>query len=334
MRRSILVLLLLGCQRQPNCAVAGGVLATFPERDYVCEQNAEPPCELTVPASSDDARTVSMCPDLDGVTLTYVIDVIAVPGALNPLSIGFDFDGMNSGEGSGARDATCEEANDDFVSPDGRIGIDNAMRGLVSRFEGGFDPADCPDENTAGCLDARLLEDIRAGALLLVLELTGVDSFDNDPSVGATMYSVRTEDGAALRIAGADGRAVADQRFVVLEARSESVDGSILDGRLRVMWPSLTLPQSGLGYPDEYTRVELRADVRESGLENGEIGGLVDAIDFANATAERDESLTEDQIRIVFQFIADVTPTAADPRTCEHISAAYAFEGVPGILLR
>lgn len=334
MRNAVLLLVLSACEPSFTCPVGAGAPVVFPPRDFVCAPGDAPPCRLSEPREPVEARSVCVREELDGVTLAYVVDSIRVPQAVDRVAIGFDLDGIDSGRGS--RGSTCEERQPDFTGSEPEIGgVDNVIEGLVTTFESLMDLSDCPDLSFDGCLDARLREDIRAGALLVAVELTDVDSLEHDPDVGATLFAVRTEDGPLAIDGSADdpaARAATGQTFVIVRPITERGRASILRGRLRARWPSLVLPQSGIGYPDVYERTELEADVTERALSNAVLGGLVRVSVFAEQIAAR-EPMYGAFARGILEDVADVTPSRSDPRTCEQLSAAYALEAVAASLV-
>ena len=117
---------------------------------------------------------------------------------LEAAAIGADFDGIDSGMGDGSASATCERFAPDLPSvlEPGVRGVDNQFAtSILSSFEDGLDPVGCPGAQTRGCLDWLLHEDLRAGRLLLSVEVRGVDSFEHDPAVEVAVYAVRVPGG-------------------------------------------------------------------------------------------------------------------------------------------
>src|SRR5688572_7105173 len=85
-------ILLSACQPAFTCPPDAGPGVVFPPRQYVCERATPTPCALSEPSESEEARTVCVREELDGVTLAYVIDIIRVPvpRPSDSASIGFD----------------------------------------------------------------------------------------------------------------------------------------------------------------------------------------------------------------------------------------------------
>jgi hypothetical protein len=299
-----------------------GVL--FPPRDFRCAPDAPAPCATTVPTFSDAERTHVVTEEHEDATFAYVFSVLSIPAAEGNSAVGFNIDGIDSGGGSSASDATCEEYEQDFsnVYEPLHPGTDSAFQALLEPIES-FLP--CPPGADA-CLDALLQQEINAGTLLIVLEVRGVESLAYDPEVEVSLYSVRVVGGALDLEAG---RIAPDQMFDTLAELAEPAAGDIFDGRVRATWPELSLPlmTGGLVLPGELTRAELRADLTESELIDGQIGGAADIQELALYA----ELLTPGSGELVFSIlegIADVTPSDEDPRACADVSAGLAVSGV------
>lgn len=346
---SLLVWALTGCQlegettwppRAPCEPSTGPVVdtVTFPPRDRVCADGAATPCPLTVPLHSDEARTVDVSAELDGATFSYLVSHLALPEATRrsgdvASGIGADFDGLDSGFGSTLADATCEEFGEDHASAvePGVTGIDNVFEALIGTMEGLMDSSECPAGMGDGCIDARLSEDLRAGRLLMIVEVTGVDSFEHDPEVNVAMYAVRTTDGSPPAL---DGDVIAaGQELETVATLAAPSTGSILHGRLEASWSELSLPRERFGYPEQLTRPRLRAAICERGLFHGYLAALtpVEAMveQWTGERAPLGGRIDAETARNVLQAVADVSPSAEDPTVCEHISLAYAVEAVP-----
>lgn len=350
---SILVVLVLGCSPPwpelgpcagslPGLGDGGERTVTFPPRDFVCEDPDAVPCENSVPLRSTGRRTVTVRDELGGATVVYLLDVITLPRAIGRWprlqAVGFDLDGVDTGHGSNDIDADCQQFNRDFESPyePSLGGVDNAFESLIGSAEILLDAIECPGGTTDGCLDALLRQDTQTGPLLLLLELTGVDSLEHDPEVSVALHLGRMADGAAPLTSGPVGepgtRVLPDQIFETVRTVVEPAPGDILHHRLRVRWPRVELPRERYGYPSILSRVELRASVCADGLSRGHMGGLSANEDLFAQVLEQYPGEAE-TFRAVFETVADIQPSAADPIFCEYISTAYAVEGVPAARL-
>jgi hypothetical protein len=166
-----------------GCDGASGTL--FEERDFVCAAGATQPCDTTTPRSSDDARTVEETADMTDTTLTYVVDFLSIPRAMSGQAPGFNLDGIDSGAGSTEPGVTCERYQPDYTSvfDNGHVGVDNALAGLLGSLQSFIPVANCPNGMQEGCLDAILAEQIADGSVLLLVELTGVNSLTYDSDI-------------------------------------------------------------------------------------------------------------------------------------------------------
>ncbi len=347
--RVSLSVLLIACAQEPrwpdNGPCAGSLphlcdgsvrMVTFPPRDLVCAREASSPCALRIPLRSDEERTVRVVDELGGVTMTYVLDGLSIPEASSDgrrLAVGFDLDGIDSGLGSHDVDADCQQFNPDFFSSiePAAVGVDNSFQSLLHGVEWALDAADCPGMLTDGCVDGLLRRDVWDGALLLLLEVEDIDSFEHDDAVRVSLYLGRTWDGAPPALDGpydhAETRLVAGQVFETVRTLAGPTNADILHHRLRVRWPRLDVPRERFGYPSQLIGVELRASVCANGLFNGHLGGRSETESLVAQWVERFGPAMESEVRSVVESFADVSPTD-DPEVCHQVSTAYAIAGV------
>ncbi len=322
-----------------GCGPGGGSGTLFPERDKVCAQGAAQPCETSENAHTDAERTHEET-GMDDATLTFVVSSLSIPEADGGAAAGFNLDGLDSGEGSTAAEANCEELARDFVSvtdPD-HIGVDNALQGLVSLI----------GTAVGGNIDDTLLEQINSGSVLLLVEVSGVDSVDYDSSVTLTLYRGGVSGGSGTTctadadcttagescVSGAchtaptvtDGALAPDQSFESLEMIGSPVQGDIFDGRVRATAERLTISVTASGSTLSLivSNPELRFDISESGLTNGNIGGVLTIDDLAMAAAMIDPSY-ESLVRGATEDKADINPTADNPAICDALSVGILF---------
>lgn len=253
------------------------------------------------------------------MTLTYLISSLSIPVASGGVAAGYDLDGIDSGAGSTAPDADCQEFAADYRSlrDPGLVGVDNAYQSLVPTIESIMDPADCPGGVTTGCVDALLQEGINGGNNLLLIEVSGLESFDDDPSVEVTVF----EGTGVPTLSG--GSPAPDQTFGTGTMLARAT-GEIGGGRLRVVLPRL--PFSGF-LAAGLQRVELRADVSATGLSNGQYGGSL-SVDEIVADAERESPGIGPTVRSIMEPIADIDP-GVDPTICRSLSMGATFNAVP-----
>lgn len=298
---------------------------TFPERDFVCPQGESPLCSTTVPANDDRARTHEVGDELAGETRTYVISALTVPDGSDGNAAGFNLDGLNSGdvyEGD-----TCAEQQLDYGSttdPD-QVGVDNSLievLGAVGGISSDFD------------VNESLREQITSGSLLLLLEVSGIDSFRYDDAVSVQIRLGAVPAGATLGVTG--GVLDAGQAYDVAMELGAAVNGDIYDGRVRVtaQMLNINITLDDMALELRISSPQIRFDISETGLTNGQIGGTVTLDDLIEAAVEIEAVQgfcgTDPECGAVRELLggfADITPSADDPETCEALSVGIAFDG-------
>lgn len=309
----------------------GGVAHTFPPRDFLCTSGAATPCDTTVPLRSAAERTVVVTADMPRATLTYVVSVLQIPEESGGTAPGFNLDRRDSGpDGSSSSTADCEEYQVDFTSvlEPGHIGVDNVLSILVPTMESLMDPDMCGG-STDGCVDRMIAQSIANGALLLLIEIAGVDSVVNDPDVTVGLYLGEVPGGGSP-VLDATGRLAPGQTFATVSPIGVPVRSDIFLGRLRVLPGTITLPMgmAGLPLPGSIARAELRADVALDGLSNGNLGGSTPVSWFV-AEAERNEPGIGPTVQSILEAYADIEPTADDPLVCADLSSGLLLSAVP-----
>lgn len=318
----------------------------FPERDFVCESGATQPCATTADAHTAAERTHEEGSELDNATLTFVVNLLELPDAVDGRAAGFNVDDLDSGEG--AVSGTCAEYTPDFVSltdPD-HVGVDNGLVGLVPTING-FITGECAGPDALNCT---IRKQIESGSVIMLVEVTGVESLDYDSEVQMQLFRAQvpatgsgtacaadtdcTTAGEACRsgtcqplpTVGGDGLLAAGQTFEVVEPLGDPVMGDIFEGRVRATTPLLTLMISASGFdlPLMITNPEVRFDITDSGLANGAIGGVLRVQDIVDAAAVIAPGM-EGAVRAAVESVADVTPMAATPDKCEALSVGITF---------
>lgn len=280
------------------------------------DSTSVPPPPGSPDAGPDATRPPPPPPPPPG-TNTYVIAQLRAPAAdFGGTTVGANLDGMDSGMGSGALDATCEELQADFVSRyDGTRGVDNAYGTLVPTLDGLL------GETT---VDEELRAAIESGELLLLMQLIGTPVNQVIIELGAASGGLRTE---------ADGSLSPNQSFFAIETigvgmASQSGDRvTVALGTLRApLVPSL-LPVLPFG---ELDRAEMRFDVTSTGLTNGELAGAIDVETWVLALGGIMPGI-EDTIRSVLQSVADISPSVSEPQVCDQLSLGLDFRAVPAL---
>ncbi len=315
---------------------------TFPPRDETCADPTVVPCVTDTP-SPETGRTVEVVETFPDRTLTYVLSTIQLPeatpdpdgmGPQRSQAAGFNVDGQDSGDGSMALDANCEEFNRDFISVTdaNHVGVDNALQGLVGTIEGLLNAADCPGMMTAGCLDANLQSQIEDGSLLLVIQVSGVNDFMYDSAITMQMHLAEVPGGGMPMVSGGGGLA-GGQTLTSTMSLGDPVMGDIFNGRLRAATPllPLTIAAGDFNLTLNITQAQVRFNIAEDALSNGAIGGVVTVNAIVEAAAALMPGI-EDTVRSVVESVADVTP-GPDPAVCEAVSLGLTFTGVDASIM-
>ena len=245
-------------------------------------------------------------------TIAYVFNVLSIPDpSVDPT--GFNLDALDSGSGI---DGDCETRGRDFesVSDPGHVGIDAIFGTLVPTLEMFFDVTACPGGEREGCIDALLADQIASGALLMIVEITDVDSLEYD---GRSSGRALSRGSVRRRASDAGARRPPRRRGRHSPPRAELTEpfaGDIFDGRLRVELDMLSLSFVSIGFPLplDLESVELRADLTETSFTNAQLGGSLatEALIMAGVILA---PAFADVIRTIVEAVSDIDPTAADP---------------------
>lgn len=278
-----------------------------------------PDCDVCTPPSMELAALEGRAFLLTHVTFAPVLS----PEQSSP---GLDLDGQDSERIARASD--CEEAFRDYTASfDPRLsGIDNAGAAAITIGEDLL-----PDRTFQGELDAALAD----GRIRWAIGI-GEPLVDGPFStVALRFYAIDARDEIATR----DGRPLPGQtlRGRVIATLDASVAGSTAFG----VTPT---PITGVGGGDVYLLplddlelggIALVAGPSPDSL-RGAIGGsfTVDALVAVTARAAMVSERDIEGARLIFEEIADLDPSDADPRTCERVSVGFGFEAVPVTLTR
>lgn len=314
-----------------GCDGGGATGTEFAERDFVCPSGSAAPCATTEPRRAAGDRTRPEGEELDpgNQTLVYVVNLVTIPRAQEGRIPGFNLDGIDTGEADDPADEDCRNHHRDYRSTvdSFHVGVDNNFGAQVAPLLAMFTDTD---------LDATVLEQINEGNLILMVQVTGVDSLRFDSSVQVQLLLGEIDGGAAPQVT-AEGRLAPGQSFNVTMNVGSPVMGDIYDGRLRARTSVLTLALEimGMALALQISEPELRFDITSSGLANGVIGGfitvasIIDALrmipDLADIVGTAEGLLNQ---------YADVQPSSADPGRCEALSVGLAFEATTATAVR
>jgi len=246
--------------------------------------------------------------DVPGATRVYLLASADLPQNMLEPGVGFNLDGRVS---DGATTA-CDGAAD-LVSATGEEGIDNSLQVLSATI--GHVP-------TTAFVDA-VLEQIRSGEYLVLIEVTEIDSFEDDPSVGVRLFLGRSS-GEVLVAAG---MAVEGQSFQQLGEDLANVpvgSAAIVAGVLTFESPSFPLSFALDAEPATLSLLDtrVRAGIGDTALTDGEVGGHVSVASYLALSPGNDEEF----VRSV--GLPDLDPDPADPTLCRAISVGFQFTAV------
>ncbi len=269
--------------------------------------DAAPPNDA---AAANDAAVV-------GTPMRYVISSLTIPEPSAGSAPGANLDGIDSDGGSTDPSATCEEFAPDFVAPDGTRGIDDAIGQIVPAVRGLV-------PGTSEGLDATLADAIRAGDLLLGIEIQGST---------VSLYTLTPPDPMEVDAAG---RPAPDQLFAV-GTRLASARATTTGMRETVELGTVSIPATGpfglvLG-SGALSNVELRFTEDPSGLRDGELGASASVDDLVSAWDALVPGVA-DAARELLTSIADIDPSPAQPILCQSVSLGMRFEAVPASFVR
>jgi len=220
----------------------------------------------------------------------------------------------------------------DFKSPppDNESGVDNQFGQIISSLSatGSFD------------VSANIESSIAAGALLVLLQVDGVDDPVTDPHIEVSAFSGVLPTGVAMPTLDSDRRLAPGQTFDIDAASLTAtgapkiiMKGSIDLGRVRARADALPL-FIALG-PGITLRLNIRpGDVRftlgEAGLSDGVIGGGLKIDEVVEGfDALMVEGISGDLLEAVLMGAADLEPDSDG--FCGSVSTGFLFEGVPAI---
>jgi len=263
----------------------------------------------------------SALPDIDcdgeGDSLTLVTRKLTFGRAEDGVSPGFDLDDRVS-DGNDA--LGCNVA--DYTSPEGTPGIDNSIAALLPVLE----------QTEAAVLEPLVQDSINGGALLLMMEMTDLDSTENDACVDVSVFK-----GIGVPMIGNDGWMLPNQTLQMDSSSpvNQVTAQPVVDGRLEVgpiPEVSLVLQVLDLNTVLVMTDVRIRLEQgEEEGVWTGMLGGgilvqdLVDAATLANV-----DPAVYDLIGPVLQLIADLNPD--EQGVCRHVSVTMEIEAIPAFV--
>ncbi len=257
----------------------------------------------TLPTEAvDSGQALGAC-DPGGPRMGWLIARLAIAPVADGVSEGFDLD--DSAEGCGV---------DDFTSPDGVEGIDNAFGTLL--------PALALTE--AAAIEPLINESIKAGNLLITLELDDLDDPVDDACV-----TLDVGRGDGLPMIGADGEVLWGQTLDRAGPPDFSADTEVVGG-LSETELELTLPVEifGLRLDFELQGGAIRLEQQPDGSVTGALAGGIEVAYILQVAQE--ENVDPDLagiLEVLLAGAADLAPNADGD--CTQISFTLTFETVP-----
>ncbi|MCB9506354.1 MAG: hypothetical protein H6698_00485 [Myxococcales bacterium] len=260
---------------------------------------------------AEDSGPAGACGPL-GESRTYVLKTLRFARNEAGVSAGFDLDGRTS---DGTDPVGCRKL--DLTSPSGTPGVDNQFASLLPAIEA-----------AGGMAFEGLIQDaINEGDILLLIELTSVESLDDDDCV-----SVEVQSGLGTPLLDQAGAMAANQTFARdPEGDHSHVDGArIVDGTLAVDSIRVTVPAYVFFYefriPVESARMEMH--INEDGTATGVLGGGIEVDTLIEIVSQIDGAGgVPDAVTALAPGLADLAPN--DSGQCTAVSAVLTFDAVP-----
>lgn len=274
-----------------------------------------------------------------GMTKTYVISALASGRLSNDNKIaGFNLDNSTMG--------VCDTAADpNGVAPDNFTGVDNTFgTNLVDLIS--LAVPDAGDD-----LSNLFTTNINDGTILIILEVSGIDSFQNDNCVAIKGYLGNVPGGGAPMTTGGSltpGQTLDIDPASIVNGQPliSFSSAGIVNGRLDVT-PSdfpLTIPIGTTSLNFTVRETHLRFNITENAITQGMLGGALRITDIVQALTdlqERNEELmamdmatinlpvTPETAQDALEMFADLEPGSSGGPPCESISVGLTLGGVP-----
>ena len=256
--------------------------------------------ETTKPLTED---IIGSCDQ--GETITAVISYFGYARNEDGVAWGFNLDDHVS-------DASDEEGcyKPDLVDPLGNEGIDNALANLIPALE----------STEAVALESLVQQSINIGELIMMIEITGVDDWENDDCITVGLYR-----GQGIPMIGTDGFMLDGQSF----ERDLSLPHSVVEnvkienGHISATPLDIQLPIEFLGeaFTLDLTRGGLDITLTKDGHIQGFFGGAIPIQSLMDVATLPSVDLPESTTNLL-SYAADLYPN--DDR-CEYLSFAAQY---------
>ena len=266
--------------------------------------------EMKQPVTEASASPIGTCDQ--GETIVAVFSYFGVARDENGVAWGFNLDEHVS-------DASDEEGcyKDDLVDPLGNEGIDNAFASLITAIE--------TVQAEAEALESLGQQSLNTGALILMIEITGVDDWENDDCITVGLYR-----GQGIPMIGTDGFMLDGQSF----ERDLSLPHSVVEnvkienGHISARPLEIQLPVQIL---DEFLDFYISnggfdITLTKDGGMQGFFGGAIPITALTDIATLPDVNLPEGIVTLLASA-ADLYPN--DDDVCEDLSLAFQYEAIP-----
>lgn len=276
---------------------------------------------------ADATTTVDAGPAMD--PLYYVLhklDVAKPAPGMDSIVAGFNIDGIVS---DGTDQESCMKLDYTSPAPDNEMGVDNQLQLLISAVGDSFD------------VSGEIAAAIRDGSLVLLAEVSNVNSFTNDSSVD---FALLLGCYPGTMAGSCDGMPMLDASMLVAPGQRINIDsrslgagmvplirltgGSITNGRLRV-GPGdldLNLPFMDATLSLMIKRAEVRFDITATELARGVIGGALGVEQTIMTITSLSDELPPAIVRAVLEGNADLDFDMAMNK-CRSVSVGLTFDG-------
>lgn len=240
-------------------------------------------------------------------------------------AVGLDLDGVDSGRGSDAIDARCDEFAEDHASDLGPTfgGVDNAGQSLIGTAQGLVE---------GETFDGSLHDAIAEGRIRWALRIDELPEDATPSGLGMELWAI--------------------DEAVATDADGVPVPGQALRGHRVARVEGFTHGSVAWGYVTDEVGVEVEGgdvfflpfdDFRLGGwaaeaqpsseVLRGTVAGSFSVDALVDRSVRLSPIFSSNDYRFVIGLMADLQPSAADPQLCERISVGLAFEAVPVSLL-
>jgi hypothetical protein len=286
------------------CMVAIGLMAVGCGDDDDTDTMGDDPGDDTPPVALDCTGADDQCLF---VASTLSIGVEDMNGNVP----GFDIDGRIS---DATDDVGCNQ--EDWVSPEGVMGIDNQLASLAPTLEAAL------GEELQPTIDGAIAD----GSIIILMDIKGLEFDDDDVTMDLALGS--TADGEAPMLSGS--ALAPGQTFTIDMTYVEDAPGTVSDGLLDIQLSTLPLSipfdeTTVIALTIRDARVQATVTATPS-LDGGLIGGSLNIDELVTTVEEVAPDIDPALIQTTLEGVADLEPDGDG--ICQNVSVGITFEGV------